>query len=96
MRETERKAPLIPSSKPPFPTMPPLTAPFVEFASRWLELRCGCGHLAYYTPPALAADWQTTLGEVLPRLRSGGRDGRPGRRPCRRRKRRGRQCPGEA
>lgn len=79
MRETVRKAPQIPNSKSPFPTVPPLTAPLVELASWWLELRCGCGHLAYYPLRLLAAErgWQTALGEVLPRLRCGQCHGEP-------------------
>ena len=73
MRETERKAPPVPNSKPSFPTVPPLTAPLVDLAAWWLELRCGCGHLAYYPLRLLAAErgWQTPLREVLPRLRCG-------------------------
>ena len=70
-RETERKAPPIPDVKPPFPTEPPLTVALADLAPWWLELRCGCGHLAYYPLRLLAAErgWRTPLGDVLPRLR---------------------------
>jgi hypothetical protein len=73
LRQNERKAPPAPNLKPPFPIEPPLSVALADLAAWWLELRCGCGHLAYYPLRLLAAErgWQTPLGDVLPRLRCG-------------------------
>lgn len=72
-RVNECKAPPLLELKPPFPVEPPMSVALADLAAWWLELRCGCGHLAYYPFRLLAAErgWQTPLSEVLPRLRCG-------------------------
>jgi hypothetical protein len=57
MREATPRAPPAPESLPPFP----LALGLIALAAWRLELRQGCGHVAYYPVRLLAAErgWQT-------------------------------------